>query len=194
MKKILEKYDIEKFKGFNWLNFDYLPDSKGSKFELYFDESRDLTSKFILLFYSLFKPFLGEILIQTFRPEGIWGNFCIDVWDFDSDKYDYSFHNKSEPTSNFLKMLSENEIEPEYSGYCRCLDWDKFLPIILNCIISHKAPYSLMFYIPNQKLVFYFHHTASFGFYYKELSEGVKYIMERIEIENLDIKHVKAVD
>ncbi len=192
--KIIEKIDTGKFEIFNWLNFDYLPDSDGAKFEIYFDDSKGLASKFILLFYSLFKPFLDEILIQTFKPEGRWGNFCMDVWDVENDKYDYSFQNKSEPTSNYLKMLFENEIESEYIGFCRCLDWDKFLPVILDCIINHKAPYSLMFYIPSQKVVFYFHHAASFGVYYKELNEGIKYIVERIEIEDLDVKFVKVIE
>ncbi len=85
-------------------------------------------------------------------------------------------------------MLAKNEIKPEYSGFCICLDWDKFLPIILDCIIDHSAPYSLIFYVPNAEFMFYFHYSGSFGLYYKDLSDEIKSIMERAAKEGFQIE------
>ena len=75
------------------------------------------------------------------------GDFCIDIWDIKNDDYDYSTKGKSEPTAKYLQMLMDNNIEPEYVGICKCLDWNTFLPVILNCILAHTAPYSPMFYV-----------------------------------------------
>lgn len=176
------------FQAFNWLDFDDLPKSKGYKFELY-NDCEIAIDEFILQFYSLFKKFTTEIQIGQFGVDSKWGDFCIDTWDFENDKYDYTPENKTQSTSNYLKMLIENEIEPEYKGFCECMNWDEFLPIILDCILKHTAPYSLMFYIPSYNIVFYFHHTGSFGVYYKQLNEGVKHIIERSKKGELEIKN-----
>ena len=144
--KIIEKYKKKDFKGFSWLNFYHLTDSDGYKFEVYITEPDDIVSDLILAFYSLYKPFVKEILISEYRPDGQWGDFCLDTWDIENDQYDYSPENKEEPTASYLAMLKDSEIEPNYSGFCKCLDWDKFLSITLNCVAQHTAPYSMMFY------------------------------------------------
>ncbi len=187
--KVIKKYRSINFKGFDWLDFDYLPDSKGYKFEIYFDEPKDLVSESILFFYSLFKNFFTDILIKNFGQDGEWGNFCLDTWDMEHDRYDYSPDNKEEPTASYLAMLQDSEIEPDYTGFCKCTDWDKFLYVTLQCVMRHTAPYSMMFYVPNHEFVFYFHHSGSIGIYYKELNDGVKNVIERIRIENLEIKN-----
>ncbi len=183
--KVLKK---AKYKVYDWLNFERLPDSDGYKFEVYPEEDLD-TADYAILFYSLFRKYKDKIMIRTFHPEGSWGNFCLDVWDINKDEYDYSPEGKSEPTSNYLQMLIDSEIEPEYNGFCKCLDWDKFLVIILDCIFKHTAIYSLMFYIPKTDVVFYFHHTHSFGVYYRKLNNDVLYILERIKEEGLKIEN-----
>ncbi|HBF19170.1 MAG TPA: hypothetical protein DDW81_03675, partial [Cryomorphaceae bacterium] len=68
-----------------------------------------------------------------------------------------------------------------------CENWDKFLYIALHCIMSHNAPYSMMFYEPKNEFVFYFHHSGSLGIYYKELNNGVKSIINKAKEENLEI-------
>lgn len=186
---IIKKERSEVFNGFDWLNFDYLPESNGFKFELYFKEPGDLVSQSILYFHLLFNSLFNEILVQTFRPNSEWGNFCIDTWDIERDKYDYSPENKQEPTASYLAMLRDNHIEPHYSGFCKCFDWDKFLYVTLHCVMEHTAPYSMMFYVPNKEFVFYFHHTGSLGIYYKELNEEIKGVILRADVENLEIKN-----
>lgn len=187
--KVVKKYRSDDFQGFDWLNFDYLPDSEGYKFEIYFNESKDLVSQSILFFYSLFASFLNDLLIKIFGQAGEWGNFCLDTWDMDKDSYDYSPDNKEEPTASYLAMLRDSQIEPEYTGFCECTDWDKFLYITLHCVMSHKAPYSMMFYVPNHELVFYFHYSGSLGVYYRKLNVGVRHIIERAKAEDLEIKN-----
>lgn len=186
--KVLKKCN-NSFSGFTWLNFDNLPKSEGYKFEVYIPEPDDIVSDLILNFYILYRPYLDEILISEYRPDGKWGDFCIDTWDIENEANDYSPDNKHEPTASYLAMLRDNNIEPEYTGFCKCLNWDKFLYVTLHCIIKHAALYSMMFYVPNQQFVFYFHHTGSFGIYYKELNEEVKNILYKIREENLEIKN-----
>ena len=186
---ILEKIDSKRFNGFDWLNFESLSKSDGFKFEVYFPESDDRVSQSIVNFYRLFKNFLSDIVVNTFKSEGKWGNFCLDTWDIEHDTYDYSPLNKQEPTASYLAMLNDSEIEPEYSGFCKCLDWDKFLYITLHCVMQHTAPYSLMFYVPNQNFVFYFHHSGSLGIYYKELNADIVSIVQKTKEENLAIEN-----
>ena len=175
------------FRSFNWFNYDSFPDSNGYKFELYI-EGKVTVTKFISVFYRLFTPFLKNIEIGTSNPDsGIWGDFCIDTWDVRNDTYDYSPQGKSKETATYLEMLQENGIEPEYNGLCRCHDWDQFLPIILDCIMTGRAPYSLMFYHPLQEFLFYFHHTWSFGVYYKHFNDAIMEILSNAKAENLEL-------
>ena len=186
--RIIEKY--EGFNGFKWLNFDYLPDSKAGRFEIYFEESGDVISKFIQLFNVIFNKSLSNVLIKTFGEESEWGDFCIDTWDAESDEYDYSPENKTEPTSSYLSMLKDSGVEPSFTGFCQCNDLDKFLYIIIHCVMDYKAPYSMMFYDIDNEIVFYLHHSCSFGVYYKELNANVKSIIEVVKKNNLEIKRV----
>lgn len=74
-------------------------------------------------------------------------------------------------------------------GLCKSLNWDKFLPIILDCMLSHKAPYSIMIYVPSHDFVFYFHHTGSIGLYYEELNDGVMHIIKIAKHEGFKINN-----
>jgi hypothetical protein len=187
--RIIEKYRNANFQGFSWLNFDSLPKSDGYKFEAYMAESDDTVTDLILIFYALFKPLVNDIIISDFKPDGKWGDFCIDTWDIQNDRYDYSPDNKKEPTASYLKMLIDCEIEPTYPGFCKCLDWDKFLHITLQCVTQHTAPYSMMFYVPDHEFVFYFHHTGSLGIYYKKLNRGIRDVIKKAQEENMEIKN-----
>ncbi len=91
--RVIKKYRTD-FKPFTWLDFDFLPNSDGYKCEIYFEENGNI-SDYIMPFYQLFKPYLDDLLIHTFHPDGQWGNFCIDTWDITNDEYDYSVDNKS---------------------------------------------------------------------------------------------------
>ncbi|GAA4234266.1 hypothetical protein GCM10022291_13310 [Postechiella marina] len=183
--KLLKK---TQFKAYNWLNFESLPESDGYKFELYSKLDIDVT-EITILFYSLFKKFIDDLQVGQFGINSEWGDFCIDTWDLHNDRYNYSPEGKSNSTAAYLTMLIENEIGPDYNGFCRSLNWDKFLPIVLDCILNHMASYSIMIYAPKHDFVFYFHHTGSIGIFYKELNDGVKHIIERAKIEDLDIRN-----
>jgi len=187
--KVIEKIVGAHLSGFEWLNFNYLPDSDGFKFEIYSKKNNaDIISHTIYIFFTLFRDVKNDIIVKNFG-EGSWGDFCIDTWDFENNLYDYSPDNKEEPTASYLTMLNNCEISPNYSGFCKCTDWARFLYITLNCIVSRKAPYSMMFYVPNHKFVFYFHHTGSFGVYYKDLDNFIIDLINAIKQENLEIKN-----
>lgn len=187
--KIIKKYNKNDFSGYTWLNFDSLSKSDGYKLEVYLNDSKDIVSDLIVIFHELFGKYKSEILVSDFKPDGKWGDFCLDTWDIESEKSDYSPDNKQEPTASYLAMLRDSGIEPIYSGFCKCLDWDKFLNVMLHCVLQHTAPYSMMFYVPDYKFVFYFHHTASLGIYYKELNVEIKHIIKKAQEKNMEIKN-----
>ena len=185
--RILRK--IKSFDTYRWLDFSNLPNSDGCKFEIHNEDIEVDTSEFIMLFYSLFGNYLDDLIVGQFGEKSSWDDYCIDTWDHKNDRYDYSPKGKTPSTAAYLKMLIDNNIEADYTGFCKCLNWDSFLPIIINCLVSHAAPYSIMTYISDKDVVFYFHHTGSFGVYYKELNDPVKYILERVEHEGLKISN-----
>jgi hypothetical protein len=176
------------FKPFNWFNFEYFPDSEANKFELYSTGDVNVTNS-NLIFQALFGNFYSELEIGQPTPNANWGDFCIDVWDVKHDKYDYSLEGKNEATIKYLSMLKENDIAPEYTGLCHCLMWDEFLPVALECVITHIAPYSLMFYCPNYEFVFYFHHSGSFGVYYRTCNKAILDILGNAKGHNLRLKN-----
>lgn len=186
--KILRKVSSNRFNGFDWLNFDYLPDSEGYKFEIYLDQIDNLVPYFVSHFYSLFGQLSDELVIGTFA-NCMWGDFCLDTWDVQNDRYDYSSSNKGEPTASYLDMLHDSEIEPNYQGYCQCVDWNIFLYVTLSCVIKHTAPYSMMFYAPTYEFVYYFHHSGSLGVYYREFNDEIKMIIRKAKEENLEINN-----
>ncbi|MFZ6014586.1 MAG: hypothetical protein ACOYXT_29875 [Bacteroidota bacterium] len=181
--RVIEKVNFE---AFNWLNFESLPDSNGFKFELY-PKTEGTIDGLMLVFYDLFGRLKNDLVIGQFGIDSRWGDFCIDTWDIENDRYDYSPGDKSESTSNYLRMLAENEVNAEYTGFVKCRDWDKFLPVILDCVLSHTAPYSVMVYAPDHELVFYFHHTGSLGVYYKELNNEVRCVLQKAKEEDMEI-------
>lgn len=136
---------------YKWLSYDYLPDSNGDKFELVFDNSENAIDQSILSFYFLIKDYLKEIIVGPFNPESCWGNYCITNWNIETDTFCYSSHDQKDSSLRYHKMLKENNIEPSYIGFGKCLDWDSFLLITLDCLMDHSAPYSFMFYIPKHK-------------------------------------------
>lgn len=188
--KALRKIGIHNENIFNWLNYDFLPDSQGFKFEMHNLNILDDVKLDYDAFQSIFEEVIDEIIIKPpFRDEE-WGGFCLDTWDFVNDRVDYSLSNKCELTSKYLNMLINSDIEPQYNGYCECLNWKYFLNLIFDCILSNSAPYSLLFFVPKYDFVFYFHHTSSIGFLYKELNECVLEIIERAKKVNFELKYV----
>ena len=111
-----------------------------------------------------------------------WWDFCLDTWNPNTDQYDYSLEDKSDETKQYLTMLRESSIELGFSGSCKCLNWDKFLSIVLTCLLSHKAPYSPIFYNKIHNFFFYFHHSQSIGFYFKDDSNTIVSILNRARI------------
>lgn len=171
--KILNKTYISDFP-FQWANLDYLPDSKAIRKEIYLKDQIDLVEGLIFLFYSLFKDLKQKLIIF----DRAWWDFCLDTWNAKYDTYDYTIETKSEETKAYLNMLKESEIEISYSGSCYCENWEKYLPIILKCIINHQAPYSPIFCDLENNFFFYFHHTGSIGLYYRTENSVVQNIIE----------------
>ena len=181
--RILEKMD---FRTFRWLNFDNLKESDCYRFEIYFEDNASL-SEISSVSYMLFNPNLNDIFLGQFGVDSEWGDFCLDTWDINKDRYDYSLEGKSGPTLRYLKMLKENEVNPEYTGFCKLLNWYSFLEINLDCVLNHIAPYSTVFYNSKFQYMFYFHHSKSIGVYYKHLNEGVNHILNKIKAKGLNV-------
>lgn len=178
----LNKIKDQKFP-LTWANLNSYTESKGSKVEIYLINNENLIQSLILMFNTLFANLKSAINI--YNPS--WGDFCLDTWNVKDDKYDYEFDGKSLETKDYLMMLKESKIENEYSGICICNDWDKFLKITLACIVTHVAPYSPVFYEKENSFFFYFHHTGSIGFYYKEQNV----VVEKILSIAIDKYHVR---
>lgn len=172
--KIIEKVKTDAFP-FDWVNLECYPDSQGYRTEVYLKDEGDVTTNLIFMFYELFASEKDNISIYN----NSWFDFTLDTFNIESKEVDYTLENKSEPTKKYLQMLIDGYIEPSYSGSCKCLDWDMFLSIVLECITSYIAPYSHLFYNEKQEYFFYFHHTGSIGFYYKKLLPSVSKIIER---------------
>ncbi|PRD44536.1 hypothetical protein [Sphingobacterium haloxyli] len=170
--KTLDKITNQNFP-LPWVDLDSYMESKGDKIEIYLIEKRNLVEGLILMFYTLFRT--GKSNIKVYMPS--WWDYCLDTWDIKNDRYDYELEGKSIETKDYLLMLKESSIELGYSGICSCNDWDKFLSITLTCIVTHKAPYSPIFYDEENDFFFYFHHTGSMGFYYKTRNEVVEKIL-----------------
>lgn len=173
---------------FAWVDYDYYPDSKGSKFEVYSNSTGSSRESLIGLFYYMFRDCLPEIVIGPPAVGIEWGQFCIDTWDFKSDEPNYDLASKSFETLNYLDLLLESNIEFVYQGLCKCNNWDEFLSVVLDCIITHKAPYSFLFYNLTNDYFFYFHHTDSLGVFYKEKNVAISNIFSKIE-SNSQLSH-----
>ncbi len=129
----------------------------------------------MFLFYSLFGDSKGRLIIYNKS----WWDFCLDAWDLDKDQYNYDLEGKSAETQEYLKILKESGIQANYSGCCVCMDWDRFLFVVLECIINRKAPYIPLFCDVENKYFFSFHHTGSIGIYYKEENNVIKQILSK---------------
>jgi len=174
--KILEK-KIEKEFPFSWVDLDYYPESKGKRTEIYLlNTSRDSenTSELILLFNKLF----GELRNNIFIYNKSWWDFCLDSWNIYNEKDDYSFNNKSDETKDYFNLLIDSHIEMGFGGSCKCLNWNAFFNILLPCILTHKAPYSPLFYHCENDFFFYFHHTESIGLYFREYNIEIHKIIK----------------
>ncbi|SBV94009.1 conserved hypothetical protein [uncultured Dysgonomonas sp.] len=164
-----------------WANLKNYPKSKAYRKEIYLKNDNDLVVELKGLFYNLFDKYKTDILIY----DSSWWNFTLDTWNIQNNTYDYSVENKSKETKGYLSMLGNSEIEKGYSGVCECLDWEKYLQIVIPCIVFHEAPYSHIFYNEIENFFFYFHHTGSIGLYYEEESETMLNILNLAEMEYL---------
>lgn len=164
---------------FEWVNIENLQESNAEKKEIYLIEHENICEDLILLFYSLFGSLKDNILIYN----SSWWDFCLDTWNPNKEESDYGIESKSEESINYLKLLENAKIETGYSGSCKCMNWDTFLPIILRCIVNQQAPYSPIFYNEENDFLFYFHYSGSIGFYYYKKNEVVEQIIKTAQIE-----------
>lgn len=172
---VLEKLNDHVFP-FKWANLEYFPESEAFKKEIYLSNWQgDLITGLTALFEDLFCDIKDDVYVYN----DSWGDFCLETWNIQRDDYNYTLHDKSSVVRNYLAMLEESQIEPDYSGSCRCLNWDAFLTIVLKCIISGQAPYSPIFYSGLDDFLFYFHHSGSIGLYYRDgCNKRIRKILE----------------
>lgn len=176
MVKVLNKLGSQDLP-LKWVNLDYLPDSKGYKIEIYLKDEHLLSEGLILMFHTLFQNVLEDIRVYNTS----WWDFCLDTWDFNSDNHNYELEGKSIESTEYLIMLQKSNIDEGYSGICKCENWDKFLSVILACILTHQAPFSPIFYNEKNDFFFYFHHTGSIGFYFKSENEEISKMLHIAE-------------
>ncbi|HEX7847221.1 MAG TPA: hypothetical protein VF476_15580 [Chitinophagaceae bacterium] len=170
--KIINKITHNNFP-FDWVNLDLYSESKAGKKEIYLIKNEDLVEELIILFYTLFNGGKGIYVYND-----AWGDFCLDTWNASKDTYDYDLEGKSDETREYITMLKVAGVEIEYSGSCECLNWDKFLHIVLKCIVSQLAPFSPIFYDEKNDFFFYFHHSGSIGIYYTKKNKEINRIFE----------------
>ncbi len=180
---IILKETIKDFP-FGWANLNSYRESFAHRKEIYLEDQNSITEGLIFLFYSLFGRTKNRLIIYNKS----WWDFCLDTWDFDKDEYNYDLEGKSLETQEYLKILQDSEIQVNYSGCCICIDWDRFLFVVVECIISHRAPYSPLFCNVEDEYFFYFHYTGSIGIYYKNENDSIKEILskayERYNVED----------
>lgn len=180
--KVLEQLNDNEFP-FSWVNLDHLPDSNGEKKEIYMKDTSNMVEELISMFSTLFNGILSDIIVYN----SSWGDFCLDTWDFKANLSDYNLEGKSIETREYLKLLQESGIPVDYTGSCICKNWNPFLTIILNCLISHRAPYSPLFYNKKYNFFFYFHYSGSIGFYYRENNKKISEIL-KIALNEFEMK------
>lgn len=172
--QIIDKAYVAEFP-LKWADLHYYPGSKGSKIEIYLKDQTDELEGLIYLFHVLFEDVKNRIFIHSKS----WWDYCLEVWDLEKDEYNYSLEDKSPETRAYLSMLLESNIEKDYSGSCKCNDFNTFLPIVLKPVICHAAPYSPIFYSEQYDFFFYFHHTGSIGLYYQNHNEKIRQIIDK---------------
>lgn len=158
---------------FDWANLNSYRESFAHRQEIYLKDHNNIVEGLSLLFYYLFGHRKKRLIIYNKS----WWNFCLDTWDFNNDEYNYDLDGKSIETREYLKILKRSEIPIDYSGCCTCMDWERFLFVILECIISYRAPYSPLFCDIEYEYFFYFHHTGSIGIYYKKENDVIKELL-----------------
>lgn len=185
--RVVEKYNSSSLQGFQWLNFESLPESDGYKAEIFFNDYDGTVASMMSHFYYFFSKYKDDILINQFGNYD-WGDYCLD---------DFS-ESSNTSVGKYLGMLSENEIEYEYKGFVKCLNWNRFLNITLENVVNCSALYGMIFYVINQQFAFYFHYSGSIGLYYKELNSAIKQIImkankERFRVANYNDERIKPL-
>ena len=151
-----------------WAKTEYLRENDSFRKEIYLKDE-DLLNGLLGLFYELFGSCKNEILVYQIQ----WWDMNLAAWDISTDTYNYEIDLKPDNVKAYLRMLDRSEIVKDYSGCCRCNDWDQFLPVVLRCVLSCEAPYGPLFVNTRDDFFFYFHHTGSIGIYYKDKENEV---------------------
>ena len=171
--EIIEKLNNHDFP-LKWANLHYFPESIAIKKEIYLINDKSLVDDLIIMFFTVFGSFKKNLYIYNES----WWDFCLDTWDNNKDEHNYEIEGKSNETKDYMQMLKGSYIENEFSGSCICNNWDKFLSIVLKCIVNHIAPYSPIFYSETKDFFFYFHHSGSIGLYYNNPNEAIDKILK----------------
>ncbi len=121
--------------------------------------------------FTLFGDNLKNILVgpPAFRTgswDSLWGYF-----EFADIQYKYDL--------KFARMMLDDGIELDYSGYCEVLNWNRFLDLLLAIILNVDGAESLFFYNIKQDYCFYPHYTCSIGIYYNERNDSIIKISEK---------------
>lgn len=167
---------------FNWENKEFLPHSDANRLEVYLTDPSIDNLK--IMFYHLFGSKKEQLLIY----DTSWGDFTLDTWNPNDDTYNYSNSDKSTQTIAYLNMLKISGVEYDYKGICKSSDWDNYLDITLKCILSHVAPFGHKIYNKEAEYFFYFHHTYSIGYYYKNQNTTVNRILDKLNSDEYEVR------
>lgn len=165
MKRQILKIQKEQAFPFCWVKFnsDHSIDFQGYKMEIYLKKDFVNVSDMKSLFYDLFGTVLDGLSIFSLS----WWDFCLDTWNIQDNTFCYNPQFLSNETACYLRILQNSKITEGYSGCCICNDWDTYLSAALDCIMKGTAPHGNFIYHSIKQFFFYFHHTGSIGFYYR---------------------------
>lgn len=176
--KLLQKTNKSVFP-FEWIDFERLRNSQSFRLEIYLNEDvEDYQIGLEELFVTLFSQHKKSLNIYYDN----WGDFAYE--DLDPDDL-ASFANEGTPFVPFgyTEVLEDSKIEKTYVGSCECLDWDSFIKLEIKYVVKWRAMYGHYFFSPDCEFFFYFHHTGSIGFYYKEENSQVREILSKAKAQ-----------
>ncbi len=175
---------IETSPSIDWFNYKDYRQSESFRAELYLasasgSEQTDLSeidyalqrNQLVEVFNFLITGSEDDLVLMQGEQSSPWSGMTLDVWRFDEEKdefiltFDEGF---SQETEAYLSLLKASNIPLDYAGACKCINWDEFLPILLDCVLKHIAPHSPLVYDTTREIVIYFHHTFSLGVYYRQ--------------------------
>ena len=177
---------------FSWLILLNNISTSHNKIEIYSRDHKCSVQNLKNLIFDLFKDDIQSLIIGPCAIGVPWNDFADIVEDMDNfvipTRLDSEYDNEFEV--EFMKMMVENNIEYDYTGYCDVLNWNHLLELLLAVVINVNGTDSLKFYNSDGSYCFYPHPTYSVGIYYKEMNEKIERIIRNATRIGADVVYI----